>query len=172
MLGVKPAPNTNSYLLPLPLRRATIDSARLVISGGNANTVFSDDEFLINTGGERALRDFSGPALFVGTSEHAARAPDASLRGKVLVLLGPLGGDAETLIPRWIAAGVSGVILLIPDSAQYALVAASRGEERFFIAGGVNDPIWQSTLPAVIAGPRVTRALVDPISNSLSGFRS
>jgi hypothetical protein len=169
-LGLAKPAGSNSYFQPLPLRRATIDSARLVLNGASGTSTFSAGEFLINTGGERALRSFAGDALFVGTSEHALAATDAELRGRVLVLLGTLGADAARLIPRWLAAGVSGAVLLIPDSAQYDLFAASRGDERYFIAGDVNEPIWQSTLPVVLAGPAVMRVLLAPMSGTLSGL--
>ena len=170
VIGAKPVSPGGTYFQPIPLRRATIDSARLEITGGGAPAAFAHGDFLVNTGGERALRDFAGEAVFVGTSEHARAANDRALAGRVLVLLGTLGSDAGTLIPRWLAAGVSGVILLVPDSAQFELFTRSRGDERYFVAGNVDEPIWQSALPVVIAGPRVMSALVAPITTMLRGL--
>jgi Zn-dependent M28 family amino/carboxypeptidase len=50
--------------------------------------------------------------------------------------------------------------LLVPDSAQYALYVRSRGEFRYVVATAVNDPVWQPDLPLLIAGPRMSRALL------------
>ena len=167
LIGAKPAAPNGGYFQPIPLRRATIDSARLEVAGAGTTTVFTDDDFLVSTGGERALRDFAGEAVFVGTTEHARTANERAFSGRVLVLLGTLGGDAGSLIPRWLAAGVSGVILLVPDNEQFDLFGRSRGDERYFISGDVNEPIWQSALPVVIVGPKVTTALVASIAPAL-----
>jgi hypothetical protein len=161
-LGLKPPPG--GFQQPVPLRRAHIDSARLTVRTGRNSSVFATNEFVLNTGGEAALRGFRGPAVFLGTGEHASSAKDADLNGRVVVLLGSLGPDAQTLIPRWLRAGVKGMVLLVPDSLQFDLFARSRGDDRFYIAAPVDEPIWQSGLPAIIAGPRLSRALVAQIS--------
>src|SRR5690606_785694 len=56
--------------------------------------------------------------------------------------------------------GVAGIVNLIPDSAQYALIARSRGSERLYVDADVDDPIWQPTLPSIVAGPDLTAALM------------
>jgi hypothetical protein len=151
---------SDSFSQTVPLKQARIDAARLVVGSASDSVVLSTADFVINTGGQRALNDFRGNALFVGTVEHAAGAPDAALAGQVLVLVGTLGADALMLVPRWLRAGVQGVILLIPDSAQFQLFSRSRGEARYFVAAEVNEPIWQSDLPMVLGGPRLTRILL------------
>jgi hypothetical protein len=161
-LGVKALPT--GFQQPVPMRRAHIDSARLTVRTGRNSSVFAAHEFVFNTGGEAALRGFRGPAVFLGTAEHARAASDADLKGRVVVLLGTLGIDAQTLIPRWLRAGVQGMVLLVPDSMQFDLFARSRGDDRFYIAATVDEPIWQSALPAIIGGPRLSRALVAQIS--------
>ena len=150
---------SDSFSHAVPLKQAQIDAARLILRDVRDSAVFSTTDFVINTGGERALSDFAGNAVFVGTVEHALAANDAALSGQVLVVAGTLGADAQTLVPRWLKAGVQGVILLIPDSAQFQLFSRSRGEARYYIAADVNEPIWQSALPMVLVGPRVMRAL-------------
>ncbi|MGH7468739.1 MAG: M28 family peptidase [Longimicrobiales bacterium] len=167
ILGVQPA-GTGSYRQPVPLRQASIDSARIVLRGGADSTVFANPDFLINTGGERALQGFAGPTLLVGTAEHARSLNDGAISGHVLVLLGTLGADAETLVPRWLNAGVQGVILLIPDSAQFQLFERSRGETRYFIAAPVDEPIWQSALPMIIGGPALARGLIADVGSVLT----
>ncbi|HSL72232.1 MAG TPA: hypothetical protein VK864_18430, partial [Longimicrobiales bacterium] len=112
-MGVRPGPGRDGYIQPLPLRRATIDSARMVVREGADSAQFGADDFLLNTGGEGALRSFAGAAVFLGTAEHALAANDQMLAGKVIVLLGTLGADAATLVPRWLAAGVRGTVVLV-----------------------------------------------------------
>lgn len=158
-LGLRP-PQSSGYQLDVPLRQATIDSARLVLRGRADSTAFTTDDFVISTGGERALQNFAGTALFVGTAEHARLAPDSAVAGRVLVLLGTLGAEAESLVPRWLRAGVPGVIMLVPDSAQFQLFERSRGETRYYIAAPVDEPIWQAALPMMIGGPGLSHALV------------
>jgi hypothetical protein len=152
--------SANGYALPIPLRRSVIDTATLALVHGNDSTTYDLDDFAINTGGERALRGFEGAALLVGTAEHALQVPDTALNGLVLVVLGTLGRDAGTLVPRWLAAGVRAVIMLVPDSAQFDLFDRSRGEVRYYLGVAVNEPIWQSQLPMLIGGPRLTRDLI------------
>ncbi|MEX2281054.1 MAG: M28 family peptidase [Gemmatimonadota bacterium] len=159
---------SDSFSQSVPLKQAHIDAARLVVRAGPDSAVFSTTDFVINTGGERALRNFAGSAVFVGTVEHARAANDATLAGQVLVIAGTLGADAQLLVPRWLKAGVQAVILLIPDSAQFQLFSRSRGEARYFIASEVNEPIWQSALPMVLAGPRLLRALTPEIGALMS----
>lgn len=165
-LALKPPPA--GYRQSVPLRRAQIDSSRLIVGAGRDSTVFSAQDFVLNTGAEPALRGFSGNAVFVGTAEHAREASESAFSGRVLIVLGTLGSDAQTLIPRWLRSGVRGVVLLIPDSAQFDLFARSRGEARYYIAAPIDEPIWQSALPVIIAGPLLSRALIGQIPDALS----
>ena len=163
---------SDSFSQTVPLKQAHIDAARLVVGSASDSTVLSTADFVINTGGQRALNDFRGNALFVGTVDHALTASDAALAGQVLVLVGTLGADALTLVPRWLRAGVQGVILLIPDSAQFQLFSRSRGEARYFVAADVNEPIWQSDLPVVLGGPRLTRILLPQLGTLAAQLRT
>ncbi|HSL71456.1 MAG TPA: M28 family peptidase, partial [Longimicrobiales bacterium] len=49
--------------------------------------------------------------------------------------------------------------------AQFQLFVRSRGTQRYFVAGELNEPIWQSSLPSVLGGPRLTRALIPGIAS-------
>ena len=165
-LGLRPVGAKGSYLLPVPLKEARVDDAgtRVVVRVGADTAVFaSGRDFVVNTGGAGAFHDVSGDAVFVGAPAGAARslAAAGSLRGKVLVVLGGLGSDAPALIPEWIRAGVAGVVLLVPDPSGFALYVRSRGDSRFFVDAPVDDPVWQPNLPVLLAGPELTRALVD-----------
>ncbi|HUF51931.1 MAG TPA: hypothetical protein VMN60_13995, partial [Longimicrobiales bacterium] len=155
--------SARTFLLPIPLRSAHIDAAStLTITSGRDSTRFVNGrDFIVNTGGHGAFRDFRGRALFFGQPVHAAPllARTSSLAGRVAVFLGPLGGDALVLVPALRRAGVAGILLLVTDPAQYDLYVRSRGAVRFFVDAPVNDPVWQSDMPVIIAGPHFTRQL-------------
>jgi Zn-dependent M28 family amino/carboxypeptidase len=51
-------------------------------------------------------------------------------------------------------------VIVLTDSAQFALYARSRAGARLFTATDVRDPIWQPDLPMLIAAPTLTRALL------------
>jgi hypothetical protein len=164
-LGLQPLGPDGSYLLPVPLKAARIDDdgTRLVVRRGADSTAFvSGRDFVVNTGGAGAFHDFGGEAVLVGAAEGAARAlaGAGSLRGKVLVALGPLQGDARTLIPDWIRRGAAGVVVLIPDPGTLALYIRSRGDTRYYADAAMDDPVWQPDLPVLLAGPAAARALL------------
>jgi hypothetical protein len=166
-IGLRPIGDATSFLHPLPLQRATIDAAsHLVVHSGSDSTRFEHGSgFIVNTGGRSAFRDFHGRALFLGQPVHAASliAQERSLAGRVAVFLGPLGADALEIVPALSHAGVASIVLLVPDAAQYELYVRSRGAARYFVDGDVYDPIWQPSLPVIIAGPELTDALLGDV---------
>ena len=161
-LGLQSIDGDTSYLLPLPLREARIaDSSSVTITAAAGTTRHGNvADFIVNTGGAGAFRSFEGRTVFLGQPMHAAGRISASLDGAVAVFLGPLGGSAVELVPALIDAGVTGIVLLVPDPAQYDLYVRSRGATRFFVDATVDDPVWQPSLPVLIAGPRMTEALL------------
>ena len=88
-LGLQPLGPGSSYLLPVPLKAATIDNGatRLVIrQGADSSVLASSKDYVVNGGGAAAFHDFSGEAVLVGPASRAAVAlPAGSLQGKVLV---------------------------------------------------------------------------------------
>jgi Zn-dependent M28 family amino/carboxypeptidase len=174
-MGLRPA-SSGSWLQPVPLRSGIIDNAMTlatVVRGSDTLVFGSSRDFVWNTGGARAFRDFAGAAVFVGAAEVAGAVAGDDVRGKVLVVAGTLGALASELVPRWSAAGVAGVILLT-DSAQFALYARSRAGVRLFSAADVHDPIWQADLPMLIAAPAFVRALLTqaPLTEAMFDGRS
>src|SRR5688572_2876640 len=152
-----------NFLLPIPLRAARVEpSTAVVISTATDSATFVHGrDFIVNTGGQSAFRDFTGRAIFFGQPIHAAPlvTPERSLAGRVAVFLGPLGGDATRLIPALRTAGVAGIVLLVTDPGQFNLYVRSRGESRFFVDAAVDDPVWQPDIPVLIAGPIMTARL-------------
>lgn len=163
-LGLSALPGSSGYLHPIPLRSARIGAGtRLVLQQAGDSTVFQNGEhFVVNTGGAGAFRDFRGRAVFLGQPDHAAAriAAERSLVGRVAVFLGPLGADAREIMPALSHAGAAGVILLVPDVAQYDLFVRSRGDVRYFVDAAVDDPVWQPGLPVLLAGPTLSHALL------------
>ncbi|HSJ26451.1 MAG TPA: M28 family peptidase [Longimicrobiales bacterium] len=164
-IGLTPVGDGSSYLHPLPLRRAVMDpSSRVVVHAHGDSMVFHQGaDFIMNTGGRDAFRDFRGRGVFFGQPVHAAEpvAGHGSMVGRVAVFLGPLGASAVEIIPALSHAGAAGVVLLVPDATQYDLYVRSRGAARYFVDGEVSDPVWQPPLPVLIAGPALSEFLLE-----------
>ena len=156
-MGVKPA-RGDDYFLPIPLKRAVIDDAATTISFGG-NTYQSGRDFIWNTGGRGALRDFAGPLTFVGVVDSVAVRRASELKGRVVVMMGAMGAAANTFLPALIKAGAAGVIIVVGDAETFDLYVRSRGEARYFVDANVDDPVWQADLPVVLAGPSLARAM-------------
>ncbi|CAN5636585.1 M28 family metallopeptidase [soil metagenome] len=166
-LGLQPLPGSASFLHPIPLRAARVGetSSLLLQVGQDGRSFMHGRDFIVNTGGTGAFRDFRGRTLFLGQPVHAADliAAERSLVGQVAVFLGPLGASALDIVPALSHAGAAGVIIMVPDADQYALYVRSRGETRYFVDAAVDDPVWQPDLPVLIAGPALSDALLDGI---------
>jgi hypothetical protein len=163
-LGLEGLGPAGDYLLSIPLKAAIIESATaLTLVHGAEHRYASGRDFVVNTGGASAFRDFSGPLWFAGPPRGALAALQAAgdMRGRVPVIVGALGAAATELIPALRAGGAAGVILLVPDSAQFDLFGRSRGDRRFFVAADVGDPVWQPELPVLLAGPALSRAILE-----------
>lgn len=156
-MGARPLQG-NDYLLPIPLKKAVIDNSATAITYGGT-TFRSTKDFVWNTGGRGALRDFSGPLTFVGAADSTAVRRASELRGRVVVMVGTMGAAANTFVPALIRNGALGVVLLVTDPNNFNLYVRSRGEARYFIDANVDDPVWQADLPIVLAGPALARAI-------------
>jgi hypothetical protein len=152
----------DSWQHPVPLVGATIaPGTRLELRTNAATRAFETPrDFVWNTGGARAFRDFEGDVLFAGTPAEAADAlRGVELRGAVVAIVGLPGAAASWLVPDWIERGVAGVLCLAPEPGYYDLVVRSRGGVRYYVDADVGDPVWQPDLPIIVAGPELTRAL-------------
>lgn len=164
-IGLEGAGPEGGYTQPVPLREAQIDhdSSSLVVRRGDEAALFrSAEDFLVNTGGRDAFRDFAGQALFAGTAGTAREALQDydRLDGQVIVVLGALGAEAMELIPDWIERGAEGIVYLIEDPERFALYVRSRGDTRLYVDADVDDPVWQPSIPVVVAGPRATTSIL------------
>jgi hypothetical protein len=157
-IGAQPVDGKN-FLQPIPLKRAIIDHAG-TIATLNGVSYRSDRDFVWNMGGRRALRDFSGPLLYVGAGDSTALRHASETRGRVVVMTEALGSAASTYIPALIQAGAAGLVLLVPQQRNFELYVRSRGDARYFTDVDVNDPVWQADLPVIIAGPALSKAII------------
>ena len=161
-MGLQGGGGDGSYRQRVPIRRGVIDDSRTTLRitrNGETRTFAHDEGFLYNTGGPEAFRAFEGAAVFLGTPDHAL-ASRANVNGRAVVLAGTPGAAATRLIPEWKRQGVRGIIVLVPDPGQFALYARSRGDARYFVDAAVDDPIWQSDIPTILAGPAATQMLL------------
>jgi hypothetical protein len=166
-LGLEPIPGAESFLLPLPLRAVRVGNASslLLLRGADTTTFRHGADFVFNTGGRDAFRDFHGSAVFLGQPVHAVPLlQNTSLTGRVAVFLGPLGAAALDIVPALRRGGATGVVLIVPEPEQYDLYVRSRGDTRFHVDAAVDDPVWQPDIPVLIVGPAVAEALLDGVN--------
>lgn len=154
-IGVQPAVN-GSYLQTVPLKRALIKHTSVRYQ----DATYGATDFVWNTGGRGAFHSFAGAAVFVGTIDSTAVRRAAELRGKVVVLTGPMGAAAQDYVPALLRAGASGVVIALADTTLFGLFARSRGEARYYVDADVSDPVWQANLPVIIAAPSLARHLL------------
>lgn len=165
-LGVEGAGAGGAYQLPVPLRSALISPAsHMTVTRGDqaAEFTYGNPNFIVNTGGARAFRDFEGDVVYAGVPASALAVLRASqdLSGKVVAFNGPLGGAAVAIVPLLIERGATGIIILVDDVSNFDLYVRSRGDRRFFVDADVADAVWQPDIPVVIAGRAVIRSLFE-----------
>lgn len=166
-LGIPGAMPGGGYRQPIPLTTVELDLAAseltIEATGEESSSEFSaGHHFIPAPGGSSAFRDFAGRAIFAGTAGLAreALADHPDLEGAVVVILGTLGREALNLVPDWVDRGVAGVISLLPDPGHLEAVGEGYGPTRYALTAEVDNPVWQSPLPNLIAGPEVARALL------------
>jgi hypothetical protein len=161
-IGLSPAAG-GGYLQPVPLRQARLEpESRLWLHVGSDSVSFlPGSDFVPGSGTASAFREFAGPAVFAGVGDNAAAAlRDVDVNGKVIVLAGPLGENADSLVRAWTAARAAGVLLLITDPDVLQNIARNLGPDRYFIDADVDEPTWQNPLPTLYAGGTVARMLL------------
>jgi hypothetical protein len=157
-LGLKPV--GDNFLQPIPLYRVFVSPETRITIRRDADSVSfqSGRDFVLAPGARDAYRSFAGEAVLVGTAHQAARVPTTTLRGRVPVVFGS-PSEIASLLPAWREAGVGGVILAVPDTGQFEFITHALAANRFFVDADVDDPIWQSRMPAAIIGPALLAAL-------------
>jgi hypothetical protein len=158
-LGLQPV--GSEYGHGVPLEEATVRSASAAVTRSGISLQFHyPGDFTPDVGSRSTLVGFGGPAVYVGRADElqAASLEGLALGGSVAVILGPRANVESVEELR--ARGVVGAILLAPDTGTYGAYRRNRGRTRLYHA----DPAIRSStippLPAVIAGPELSFALV------------
>jgi len=168
-LGLAPLADGFSQSIPLEQARVGTSTRLTVRQGATENHFRYPEHFTPNAGSKSTLIDYDGPAVYVGPADQlpATPASDLELGGAIAVILGPRA-DVEQM-ENLRLSGVAGAILIAPDQDTYELYRRSRGETRIYHA----DPAIRSSfippLPAVIAGPALTQALLDQAPRDREG---
>lgn len=165
-IGLDPAAG-NDYYQPVPLREARFEPGTyLRLLSATDTLVFEPGrDFVPGPGTAGAFRDFAGPVVFAGTADHAGEAlGGVDVGGRVIVLAGSLGENADSLVRFWTAARAAGILLLIPDRTVLANLGRDLGPDRFYVDARVDEPRWQNPLPTLYAGPRIIRALLREVT--------
>ncbi len=159
-LGLVPAGST--YAQPLALEEATIEggtSLTLTRLGRRAHFTYPAD-FTPNVGSRSTLTDFRGPAVYLGlASDLESEQFDAhSLQGAVAVVTGPrVSAEAVDVLRD---RGAVAVVNLLPDERLFSLYVGSRGPTRMYHQDPSVRSSFLPSLPSVLAGPRLSSALV------------
>ena len=160
-IGVEPGPN--GFFEDVPVRSIRLDGrSTITLTAGPDTAAFtSGRDFVIQSGARQAFDDFSGDAIFAGTSDSALpvlRRTDVAR--KVIVIAGPLAEDADSLVRFLQAEGAAAILQMVPDSQYLAELGTSLGNRRFWVDRAVDEPRWQASIPRIICGPRLSRALL------------
>ncbi len=154
------------YLLPVPLFEARVlPASRLVLQRGAAASTFTaPGDFTLNVGTRDALRDASGPAVYVGDADVLPIEPAtaAALRGAIAVTLGVTDPRTLDTLAR---LGVAATIHLVGDDA-YGLYVRSRGDTRLYSADSAVRSSFLPRRPSLIAGPRLSAALAQRVGSA------
>lgn len=163
-LGLQPAAGDGSFTQSVPLYATSVAPAStLVLASDGDSTVFrAGTDFVLLAPDSADAGRFEGDIRFLGMGDHAAAAIDpADVDGRVLAILGGL--DADSTLDGWTADGARALLLLVPDSAAFADVRRGPGAPVLSVPG-VPARVGHPPLPVLIAGPVVTRNLLDGVT--------
>jgi hypothetical protein len=171
-LGFAPL-DTRGFIEDVPLTQATIvpGATTIRITGPGVDTTFVHwDDFIPDVGTATTLRGFSGELAYVGRAQEILfrRSDLPPLEGKVALLRSEFGRDgeaADTLLGR----GAVGVIQVIDDARRFRLFRQTRGTSRLYLSDRSIRSSFIPPLPSVLAGPRMTVTLYQPLTGVGSG---
>jgi hypothetical protein len=153
-LGLRPL--GADFVQEVPLVEATLDSAVIAVRNDRSLRQFRyPGDFLPDFGGDRALIDFAGRAVYGGSPLRLGEL--GLVRGAVLVTTSPV--EERARLDSLQARGAVALLQLVADSAIYDLYRRSRGTRRVAIAEPGIPTSLLPALPWIIGGPRLTREL-------------
>ncbi len=154
-LGLRPL--GRDFFQDVPLTEAVLDSATLLVRTPQGERQFRyPGDFLPDFGGEQALTNFVGRAVYGGSPINLSALPD--VKGAAVVTASPVSerGVMDSLARR----GAVALLQLVPDSEAYDLYRRSRGPARAAISEAGVPTSLLPTLPWIIGGEGIARELV------------
>ncbi|MDX2194027.1 MAG: M28 family peptidase [Gemmatimonadales bacterium] len=172
-LGFEPLFDAGSYYQPVPYGETRLVAAGTTVRvrGPGVDTTFAyHEDFIPDVGTAATLRDFGGPLAYVGRAQDILfrRSDLPDLHGRVALLRGEFGANgaaADTLRAR----GAIGVLEVVDDARRYRLFRQTRGPARLHVDDPLVAPSFIPPLPSVLAGPRMTVTLYQPITGVTHG---
>jgi hypothetical protein len=159
VLGLRPL--GDGYMQDVPLDEAHLraDTHLVVRQAADSVTFVPADGFTPIGGTVAALAPLAGELAFVGSATDIREAPDSlpALAGKVAVTIGPVRGSTAHLLT---ARGAVGLVHLSPNEAAYEAYLANLGTAMTILSDSTIPSSFFPDVPAVLAGPVVTQALV------------
>ncbi len=160
-LGLEPVGGSFMHAVPLELSVPVAGGTALTVFAPNGDSArFTLQRDFVPTGGSRAsLRGFAGQLVWVGGADEIRERPEAlpTLSGAVAVTAGAVRRPAAEILARH---GAVGMVHLIADTGTYRLHTASRGRDFLVLTDTTVRSSFFPPIPAVIAGPQLSRALV------------
>lgn len=167
-LGLHPLRRDLRFRLPVPLlARTYTENSRLVLTDGDGrSTSFAPrDNFTVEPGLISTPPGFRGRAVFVGSSRDiAATLPTAGSDGPAVAVV--VGGLRPRTAGHLARNGFTGVLILFPTAEGYEAFQRSQASEPLVVADSTVVSSYRSPLPTVVAGPEITRVVVQALRDA------
>jgi hypothetical protein len=164
-MGIGFAPITSQgYQQPVSLERMTIKSSgtSLTLGGPRGTRLYDYRAGFVPNMGMSGGTGFSGPAVYVGTSDDvtSGRLGSLDLRGAIAVISGPVPDPVDDTLH---ARGARALLQMTGDESQYLLYVRSRGDSRLSLVDTTTNRSLGSSFFSIVASPRLSRELVADI---------
>jgi hypothetical protein len=160
--GLEPVGNAYQHEVPLEAADIRPEATALhVIRSGGDTVRFAFEHDFVFAGGSRAmLRGFSGQPVWVGSETEIADSSQAlpPLLGRVALTAGPVRSSAADRLSE---RGAAAMVHLVGDEGTFRRYAASRADLMALSDTTVHSSFFPR-LPSIIAGPRLSEALLRP----------
>lgn len=168
--GLGLAPVGGTYFQNVALEEASIstDGTEFTVTGSAGVRAFAYPRSFLPNAGLAPPAGFAGPAMYGATSDDLL-AGGLVLSGAVAVVGGALARDDDDSLK---ARGAVGLVQLVLDKGQYLLYMRSRGDSRLRLADSSIARSFSSSLPSIVAGPDLSRRLLNglPISSKATAL--
>ena len=162
-LGLRPIGDSYLHRVPLEQVRIRPDETHITLTDNYVRYYRYPMDFTVDLGSKATTVGFSGPAVYVGDEASILDLEGGKmLRGAVAVTRGSLlPGDAVDRIKEY---GVTGMVHLATNMERYVMLLRSRGSTRMVVKDSTVALSLAPSLPAVVASPGLSRALLSRIA--------